>query len=69
MDVNRDGLTNMFDAFIVYQYINTNPQQIVNRYIWETYKKPIYDLLYDINVDGIVNESDYNIIWEYTKTL
>ena len=62
-DVNRDGIVNFNDAFEVYSYIHKSYKPI-EEYIYLNYQKDIYDRLYDVNIDGRVNESDLQMIWE-----
>jgi len=62
-DVNRDGVVDFFDSFTVYQYIN-EVYGPINEIIFEKYQKPIYDKLYDVNIDGKVNNKDYELIWQ-----
>jgi len=51
-DVNRDGRINYQDAGLCFVYVRDNIDD------------PYGNLLYDVNIDGVVDDSDYLLIWQ-----
>ena len=62
-DINRDGTVDYKDVCEVYSYIKKQPKMLEN-WFYNKYGNP-YDRLYDVNIDGKVNNTDVELILEH----
>jgi len=66
-DVNRDKVIDMLDAGCIWGYINNQMDRYPYDFeVWKT-KIPnkFAERLYDVNCDGVVNETDYNEVLKW----
>jgi len=61
-DVNRDGVIDYKDACRVLDYLSDD-LSLMEQLTFSKHGNP-YEKLYDVNIDGVVNIDDVDLIWE-----